>query len=1021
MLLSVGLLLLSDSTKTQQLQDRKKLSLRSDFLYEMGKSSLSRKLLSGIALLAILQTIFIALMAYDVLSAQKAAVREFRVLELAQETASLLKLARSTWLAGNDASRRRSGSKERYQALFDLLEQKLDKLDEGLKSCGLDVYPREPIRNSLATLNRQLVKREKGETLQREDVHREIKNECRCFRAYIKELKLVHQAAVKAARVVTIFNLEPRYLLFILAGLNLVILVIAVIFLDRKISSPICKLAQDCSYLENAQVMPEGPDGTDETSMLSRSFHQMSLVLNENEKRRRTYLELLKQDQSNSLKRVIDFVQEMGIQKGTPEKAKKSCLSFKNSLDNLLKLLASLAEELQGTRKKMELNLSSFPVSKLVDDAKTATQALIIKQDIKLETDLCQLELEADEHLIGRVLVNFLSNAIKYSAHGGTVLVSALDKGNEIEFSVQDYGPGLSQADINKLFKKFAQVEAADGKKREGTGLGLVICKEIVEAHNGTVGCQSKLKEGSRFWFRLPKKHLEKQLQKTDSPAPISMQNSRALPASIKRTFTLMLLSFLLVQTGIVLALNSKFANASATAREFGLKREIVFQTEEMLGSFLLWNRSILYAGMTMNFQAAGKLNSLLDEQIKKNIWIIKHLDDKSPAKAKLLYMLNRQQHFRKLVGLVVEKRKDLDNFSIMAIFNKELHQVVLMDRRIFDALELEKNDLESAYEWSAQLRSDLLLSLFLAAVLNIMVLALTARAGVGITRKIEALRQKCQDFAAGEFIEPSISGKDELAFLDLRLFQTCMSLRSAEEERQVLLATIGHDLRTPVTSIHMGLEMMLEGVYGPLQAIQIEKTVTAKKELRDLLKQINRLLLVEKIDSGVFKKNLNMQAFDFAETVQKALEPLDSLIEDKNLRIKLELAQSQVMGDRDSIMEMLVCLLENAIAASPEAGEISLFSECRGDCLHFCIEDAGPGISEVWQKQLFERFRFIDDRPVAGLGLPLAYRICKAHEGRIEITNKAGGGCRVELELPIANDERQASQLSETSNQSLR
>jgi len=109
-----------------------------------------------------------------------------------------------------------------------------------------------------------------------------------------------------------------------------------------------------------------------------------------------------------------------------------------------------------------------------------------------------------DRDRIGQVLMNLVSNAIKYSPGGGSVTIRARQDGEEVVVSVLDTGIGISPEDQEKLFTKFYRVDSSLTRDIGGTGLGLSICKSVVELLGGDVGCESEAGEGSTFWFSLP-------------------------------------------------------------------------------------------------------------------------------------------------------------------------------------------------------------------------------------------------------------------------------------------------------------------------------------------------------------------------------------------------------------------------------------------------------------------------------------------------------------------------------------
>jgi signal transduction histidine kinase/DNA-binding response OmpR family regulator len=109
-----------------------------------------------------------------------------------------------------------------------------------------------------------------------------------------------------------------------------------------------------------------------------------------------------------------------------------------------------------------------------------------------------------DEHRIGQLLTNLLSNAIKFSPRGASVTVTASAAEHELVVRVADQGEGIAPRDMPKLFRKFSQLDSSTTRKAGGTGLGLVICKGIAEAHGGRIWVESELGKGSTFSFALP-------------------------------------------------------------------------------------------------------------------------------------------------------------------------------------------------------------------------------------------------------------------------------------------------------------------------------------------------------------------------------------------------------------------------------------------------------------------------------------------------------------------------------------
>jgi signal transduction histidine kinase len=122
---------------------------------------------------------------------------------------------------------------------------------------------------------------------------------------------------------------------------------------------------------------------------------------------------------------------------------------------------------------------------------------------ISFEAD-CDKEVFADRGRIGQVLINLLTNAIKYSPNDKKIAVRSFAEENNVLISVADYGIGISKPDQQKIFQRFYRVEGKDEKTFPGFGIGLFIASEIIRRHHGRIGVESEPGKGSLFFFSLP-------------------------------------------------------------------------------------------------------------------------------------------------------------------------------------------------------------------------------------------------------------------------------------------------------------------------------------------------------------------------------------------------------------------------------------------------------------------------------------------------------------------------------------
>lgn len=148
-----------------------------------------------------------------------------------------------------------------------------------------------------------------------------------------------------------------------------------------------------------------------------------------------------------------------------------------------------------------ELHLSDTNLSHLIEETLISLQVNADEKDILLSADLPDnLSVYADEEKIRRVLINLISNAIKFSPNESEIVIKSYADGDYITTEICDEGPGIPISEQDRIFDKFYK----SGNK-EGAGLGLAICKSIIETHNGIISLKSNGTSGSCFYFKLPK------------------------------------------------------------------------------------------------------------------------------------------------------------------------------------------------------------------------------------------------------------------------------------------------------------------------------------------------------------------------------------------------------------------------------------------------------------------------------------------------------------------------------------
>jgi signal transduction histidine kinase len=179
---------------------------------------------------------------------------------------------------------------------------------------------------------------------------------------------------------------------------------------------------------------------------------------------------------------------------------------MERNTQNLIELVNDLLDASKLESGTMRLDAATIELRGLVGELREQMQPLAREKEISLEEGVPEdlPELRADRAKLRRILVNLVSNALKFTPKGGRVRLGASRESSLVRVSVEDTGVGIPREDLHDIFDKYAQARSRATRSEKGTGLGLYITRQLVELHGGKISVQSEVGRGSTFSFTIP-------------------------------------------------------------------------------------------------------------------------------------------------------------------------------------------------------------------------------------------------------------------------------------------------------------------------------------------------------------------------------------------------------------------------------------------------------------------------------------------------------------------------------------
>lgn len=554
---------------------------------------------------------------------------------------------------------------------------------------------------------------------------------------------------------------------------------------------------------------------------------------------------------------------------------------------------------------------------------------------------------ELDVEKVQRIVMNLLSNTMKFVPHGGKVVCSIERRGQFAEIRVEDNGPGIRPEHREIVFERFRQVEGGSTRQFGGTGLGLAIAREFAVLHHGSIGVSDTPGGGATFVVELPLRApagTEIQIANDEFATDLKLFVDKRAPPS--------------ASAFEALKLSEPLAHKDAQD-----ERPTVLVVEDNSDM-----RAFIRAQLEPEFRVIVAENGIqgLEQALRSSVDLI--LSDI------MMPLMSGDQMIAE-----IRRRRELDTVPILLLTAKvdEKLRVELLESSCQDYITkpFSRKELKARVSnWLEVKRArDLLRQELDAKSSDLVVLA-----------KEVSLRRKQLQSALEESRVARVQAEE------------------ASAAKSAFLNLISHELNTPLTSMLLALSLIRKRGVPPESEKNIIRLNDALLRLKNLL---GTLLEYTKIQSG--KLRLEIGPIDLSAVVRDVLGEFLPQAEEKGLEVKLHSEPSSKIVVTDPRLVRIVAsnLIGNAIKYT-DRGHVEIWLGKRDGFDVIEVSDTGVGISQEAQGRVFEPFEQLSDIrkknvPGVGLGLTLVQQVVESLGGKISLSSEAGKGSTFEVRLP--------------------
>jgi two-component system, NtrC family, sensor histidine kinase GlrK len=298
-------------------------------------------------------------------------------------------------------------------------------------------------------------------------------------------------------------------------------------------------------------------------------------------------------------------------------------------------------------------------------------------------------------------------------------------------------------------------------------------------------------------------------------------------------------------------------------------------------------------------------------------------------------------------------------------------------------------------------------MAIVMTALLLVFGITLSYLINRSITQPISVLVKKTRDIGKGDFKgSVHLSSPPELAELASAFNLMCSKLDELDQMKSDFFSTVTHELRTPLSSIKMGIGLLTEGREGPLTEGQRELLALVKQENNRMVGLVNAILDLSKMEAGMMTYQIEPK--NIVPLIDQVVNEMRPVVDTKKIRLESEVAENLPIPriDTERFLQVLRNVIGNALKFTPEGGRVNVSVRTIDHGVQISVADTGPGIPEKNLTSIFEKFQQVHTKGPykirgTGLGLAIAKQVVTHHGGKIWAESKQGRGSTFFIQLP--------------------